>query len=144
YAATRLFVDRACLLQPDFQVTLEDAAHIARICQRLDVMPLAIEMAAARINLLQAAELADRLQDAFQLLTGGSRTALPRQKTLRATLDWSYVLLSEPQGLLLQRLSVFAGGGTLAAVEAVCAGDGIEADGVLDLLAALAGKSLLV
>ncbi len=115
---------------PDFAVTPANAGAVARICQRLDGIPLALEMAAGRMNLLGAEQLADRLDDVFRLLTGGSRTALPRQQTLRATLDWSYELLGQPERLLLQRLSVFAGGCTLEAAEVVCAdteGDGLEA-----------------
>ncbi len=119
--ALRLFVDRARLVLPDYALDAGSAPAVARICQRLDGIPLAIEMAAARVNLLTAQQLADRLDDAFRLLTGGSRTALPRQQTLRETLDWSYKLLSEPERILLQRLSVFAGGASLEAIEAVCA-----------------------
>src|SRR5258708_10049189 len=100
-------------------------------------------MAAARVNLLTAEQLADRLDDAFRLLTVGSRTALPRHQTLRATIDWSYQLLNEAERLLLQRLSVFAGGCTLEAAEAVCAGEGLESDQVLDLLASLVAKSMV-
>ena len=120
-----------------------NAAALARICQRLDGIPLAIEMAAARMNLLSADQLADRLDDAFRLLTGGSRTALPRQQTLRATIDWSYELLSEPERLLLQRLSVFAGGCTLEAAEAVCAGRGPGSRRGAGRAGALVAKSMV-
>ena len=121
YTAVSLFVDRARLVLPDYQATEHNAAALARICQRLDGIPLAIELAAARINVLNAANLAERLDDAFRVLTGGSRTALPRQQTLRAMIDWSYDLLSEAERRILQRLSVFAGGCNLEAAEAVCA-----------------------
>jgi predicted ATPase/DNA-binding CsgD family transcriptional regulator len=140
YGAVRLFVDRARLVLPDYQVTPHNAAGLARICQRLDGMPLAIEMAAARVNMLTADQLADRLGDAFGLLTGGSRTALPRQQTLRATIEWSYQLLTSEERLLFQWLSVFAAGFTLEAVEAVCA---LESANVLDVLASLVAKSMV-
>jgi non-specific serine/threonine protein kinase len=116
----------------------------AQVCRRLDGIPLAIELAAARLAALSLDQLAARLDDRFRLLTGGSRTALPRQQTLRATLDWSYDLLGEGERLLLRRLAVFAGGWTLEAAEAVCAGEGIAPDEVLDLLAGLVAKSLVV
>ena len=141
FVAVRLFVDRARLVLADYQVTADNAVHLARICQRLDGIPLAIEMAAARVKLLSAERLADRLDDAFQLLTGGSRTALPRQQTLRAAIDWSYALLSVEERLLLRRLSVFAGGCTLEAVEAVCAVNA-EGSSTLDGLASLVAKSM--
>jgi predicted ATPase/DNA-binding CsgD family transcriptional regulator len=140
YVAVRLFVDRARLVLPDYQVAPHNAIGLARICQRLDGIPLALEMAAARVNLLTAGQLADRLDDAFRLLTRGSRTALPRQQTLRATIDWSYQLLSPEERLLFQSLSVFAGGCTLEAIEAVCA---TESANVLDRLAALVAKSMV-
>jgi len=153
YAAVRLFMDRARLVLSDYQVSDLNAGALARICQRLDGIPLAIEVAAARVNVLSAERLAERLDDAFRVLTGGSRTALPRQQTLRATIDWSYELLTEPERQLLQRLAVFAGGCTLEAVEVVCA-DAMEAGPepaapliggaeILDLLASLASKSML-
>jgi predicted ATPase/DNA-binding CsgD family transcriptional regulator len=142
-ASVSLFADRAGLVWPDFKVTEHNVATLARICRRIDGLPLAIEMAAARVNLLTVEQIASRLDDVFQLLTGGSRTALPRQQTLRATIDWSYNLLSEAERLLLQRLSVFAGGCGLEAAEAVCTGEGLAADAVLDLLASLVAKSLV-
>src|SRR6202022_2859013 len=108
---------------------------------RLDGIPLALELAAAWIEALTVDQLAARLDQRFLLLTGGSRTALPRQQTLRATLDWSYDLLSEPERRLLNRLSVFAGGWTLGAAEAVCADTGTDRQGVLDLLLPLIRKS---
>jgi predicted ATPase/DNA-binding CsgD family transcriptional regulator len=145
YVAVRLFVDRARLVLPDYQVAAHNAAGLARICQRLDGIPLAIEMAAARVNILTADQLADRLDDAFRLLTGGSRAALPRQQTLRATVDWSYELLSAMERLLFQRLSVFAGGCTLEAAEAVCTdGFGTQPPDVLGILASLVAKSMVV
>jgi predicted ATPase len=141
FVAVRLFVDRARLVLADYKVTNENAIHIARICRRLDGIPLAVEMAAARANLLSAEQLADRLDDAFLLLTSGSRTALPRQKTLRATIDWSYALLSREERWLLQRLSTFSGGCTLEAAESVCPVDG-EGATTLDVLASLVAKSM--
>jgi non-specific serine/threonine protein kinase len=121
YEAVSLFLERARLSQPDFTVTRQNAAAVARICSRLDGIPLALELAAARMKALSVETLHARLDDMFRLLTGGSRTALPRQQTLRALIDWSYDLLSEPEKVMLQRLSVFAGGWTLEAAEEVCA-----------------------
>jgi predicted ATPase/DNA-binding CsgD family transcriptional regulator len=144
YASVRLFVDRARLVLPDYDVTTTNAAAVARVCQRLDGIPLAIEMAAARVNTLTAVQLADRLDDAFRVLASGSRTALPRHKTLRATIDWSYALLTDTERLLLQRLSVFAGGCTLEAAEAVCSSEDLEPGAVMSVLAALAAKSMVV
>jgi predicted ATPase/DNA-binding CsgD family transcriptional regulator len=144
YMAISLFVDRARLVRPDYQVAAHNAAALGRICQRLDGLPLAIEMAAARLNILNADQLAARLDDAFRLLTGGSRSALPRQQTLRATIDWSYELLSDKECLLFQRLSVFAGGCTLEAAEAVCADLSLQPSDVLDLLASLVAKSMVI
>jgi predicted ATPase/DNA-binding CsgD family transcriptional regulator len=153
YTAITLFVDRARLVMPDYKIGAHNSMPLARICQRLDGIPLAIEMAAARVNVLTAASVAERLDDAFRVLTGGSRTALPRQQTLRATIDWSYELLSEPERRLLERLSVFAGGCTLEAAEVICADvteaasepavpeiGGIE---ILELLASLVSKSIV-
>jgi predicted ATPase/DNA-binding CsgD family transcriptional regulator len=153
YMALNLFIDRARLVLPDYQAAAHNIAALARICQRLDGIPLAIEMAAARLSILTAEQLADRLDDTFRLLTGGSRAALPRQQTLRATIDWSYKLLTEPERVLIQRLSVFAGGCTLEAAEAVCAdspGEALEArqailpDDIVDVLASLAAKSMVI
>ncbi len=142
--AARLFVERAIATQPTFAVTTGNAAAVAQICRRLDGIPLAIELAAARIKVLSADQIAARLDDSFRLLTGGSRTGLPRQQTLRATMDWSYDLLSDQERAVLRRLSVFAGGWTLEAAEAVCAGEGVEAADVLDLITQLVNKSLVV
>ena len=144
YEAVRLFIDRASLVSPHFAVDRENAQAIAQICYRLDGIPLAIELAAARIRIMSVEQISKRLDDRFRLLTGGARTALPRQQTLRALIDWSYDLLSEHERLLLRRLSVFAGGWTLEAAEDVCAGDGVEDYDVLDLLAQLVNKSLVV
>jgi len=144
YEAVRLFIDRALLVAPHFVVDKDNAPHIAQICYRLDGIPLAIELAVARIKMLSVEQISKRLDDRFRLLTGGARTALPRQQTLRALIDWSYDILSEKERLLLQRLSVFAGGWTLEAVEEICAGDSIESFDVLDLLTQLVNKSLVV
>ncbi len=143
YEAVRLFVDRTATYQPDFVLTLEIAADVVRICRRLDGIPLALELAAARVRALSVAQVAQRLDDRFRLLTGGGRTVAARQQTLRALIDWSYDLLAEPEQQLLRRLSVFAGGWSLEAAEGVCAGDGLERDGILDLLAHLIDKSLV-
>ena len=142
--AVRLFVNRVALVQPTFALTSENSSAIAQICQRLDGMPLAIELAAARARTLSVQQIAQRLDDRFHLLIGGSRTAEPRQQTLTAALDWSYALLSESERRVLLRLSIFADGATLEAAEAVCAGQGAEAGEVLDLLSRLADKSLVV
>lgn len=120
YESVRLFIDRALLSRADFQVTNRSAPALASICTRLDGIPLAIELAAARVRSLSLEEIDDRLGQRFRLLTGGSRTALPRQQTLRSLIDWSYDLLSDQEKLLLQRLSVFSGGWTLESAEAVC------------------------
>ncbi len=118
--AVQLFVTRAAAVRPDFVLTPANAAAVAQICRRLDGIPLAIELAAARARALDVEQIAARLDDRFGLLAGSSRSAPPRQQTLRATLDWSHELLSEPERALLRRLSVFAGGWTLEAAEAVC------------------------
>jgi predicted ATPase/DNA-binding SARP family transcriptional activator len=156
YEAVRLFVERAAAVFPAFTVSSENAPAIAQICHRLDGIPLAIELAAARMSVLTVEQTAARLTDAFRLLTGGSRTALPRQQTLRATIDWSYNLLCLPERSLLCRLSVFAGGWTLEAAEAVCADPEeetldpasslilISSRDVLDLLMQLVNKSLVI
>jgi predicted ATPase len=144
FEAVQLFADRAALSQPSFTLTPANAPAVTRICHRLDGIPLAIELAAARVKALPLEQIAARLDDRFRLLTGGSRTALPRQQTLRALIDWSYDLLTEPERTLLRRLSVFAGGWDLEAAEAVCAGDGMEEWEVLDRLTALVEKSLVL
>ena len=144
YEAVRLFIDRSLLVAPHFLVNKDNAPYIAQICYRLDGIPLAIELAAARVKVLSVEQISARLSDRFRLLTGGSRTALPRQQTLRALIDWSYDLLTGNERLLLCRLAVFSGGWTLEAAEEVCAGEGIEAYDVLELLNQLVNKSLVV
>jgi non-specific serine/threonine protein kinase len=144
YSAVQLFVERARQSNPSFQLSRSNAGLVAQICHHLDGIPLAIEMAAARVKALSVAQIAARLADRFQLLTGGSRAALPRQRTLQATLDWSHDLLSEAERILFRRLCVFAGSWTLEAVEAVCAGEGITPGEVLDVLTHLVEKSLVV
>ncbi len=141
--AVRLFVERATASQPKFALTVQNAGTVAQICKRLDGIPLAIELAAARVKVLSVEQIASRLDDRFRLLTGGSRTALPRQQTLRAMVDWSYSLLSEKEQILFRRLAVFVGGWTLEAAEAVCSGADLEPDEVLDLLTRLVDKSLV-
>ncbi|CAN5703105.1 hypothetical protein BH23CHL2_BH23CHL2_24040 [soil metagenome] len=141
--AVQLFCDRARFVQPDFELTPGNAATIATICRRLDGLPLAIELAAARVSLLSLEQLADRLINPLQVLAGGRRTDEPRQQTLRATLDWSFDLLDAPERLLLIRLSVCTGGWGLDAAEAICSGDGVNRRDVLGLLAQLVDKSLV-
>ncbi len=143
-AAVRLFVERAATVQPDFALTDENAVAVAQITQSLDGIPLAIELAAARTNVLSAEQIADRLDDSFRLLTRGRRTDLPRHQTLRGAVEWSYQLLSEPERLLFDRLSVFRGGFTLEAAEEVCSGAGLESYEALDVLSQLVDKSLVV
>jgi predicted ATPase/class 3 adenylate cyclase len=143
FEAVQLFSDRAVLARADFEVTNQNAPTLASICYRLDGIPLAIELAAARVRLLSVEEINRKLDQRFRLLTGGSRTALPRQQTLRSLIDWSYDLLRDPEKLLLQRLSIFAGGWTLEAAEQVCSGAGVEDREALDLLTSLADKSLV-
>lgn len=142
--AARLFIDRAIAVQPSFRVSESNAACIAEICHRLDGIPLAIELAAARVRAIGIETIAARLNDRFRLLTGGDRSALPRQRTLSALIDWSHELLSEPERVLFRRLAVFAGGFTLEAAEAVAADDVLAEADVLDVLARLVEKSLVV
>lgn len=139
-----LFVERARAVQTRFELTELNGPLLANVCQQLDGIPLAIELAAARLDGLTLEQVAARLHQRFRLLTSGSRVALPRQQTLRATLDWSYDLLDDLEKRLLNRVAVFARGWTLEAAEAVCAGQGIEAHDVLDLLLRLVRKSLVV
>jgi len=144
--AVRLFVERARAVAPEFELTPATAATVARICVRLDGIPLAIELAAARVRVLSVAQIAERLDDRFRLLAGASRTALPHQQTLRAAMDWSYDLLTEPERALLRRLAVFAGGWTLEAAESICGDDGtagVGGEAILDLLTRLVDKSLV-
>ncbi len=142
--AVMLFVDRARLQLPSFALPGDDWSAVASICRRLDGMPLAIELATARLRSMSLAQLQDRLEHRFGLLTGGSRTALPRQQTLRALVDWSHDLLSEPEQVLLRRLSVFRGGFDLEAAEAVCALDDLSTAAIVDLLTSLVDKSMVV
>lgn len=142
--AVALFVDRATLIDRSFVLGDDAAPTVAEICRRLDGIPLAIELAAARINMLSLSSLAQRLDERFKILTGTSRAALPRQKTLRALIDWSYDLLSSQEQALFKRLSIFSGSFSLDSVTAVCATDDIEPSGVWDLLCSLADKSLVV
>ncbi len=142
--SVQLFVARVAAVFPEFTLTVENGAWVAEICRRLDGMPLAIELAAARARALSVKQISERLDDRFNLLTAGSRTAPARQQTLAAALDWSYALLSEAERRVLQRLAIFAGGATLSAAEAVCSSDAVPADQVLDLLSRLVDKSLVV
>ncbi|HUG33889.1 MAG TPA: adenylate/guanylate cyclase domain-containing protein, partial [Anaerolineales bacterium] len=143
YEAVELFIERALLAQPHFIVTKNNAPAIAQICSRLDGIPLAIELAASRVSALSADQIAARLDDRFRLLTGGARTSLPRHQTLRATIDWSYDLLSENEKILLRRLAVFVGGWTLEAAESICGEGGSDFD-AFDLLTHLVDKSLVI
>jgi predicted ATPase/class 3 adenylate cyclase len=142
-AALRLFSERASLVRPGFVAEGADGAAVARICRRLDFLPLAIELAAARVRMMPPARIAAGLDDRFRLLTGGSPAGLPHQRTLETSVAWSHDLLDGAERALLRRLAVFAGGFTLEAAEEVCAGDGIERHAVLDLLAGLIDKSLV-
>ena len=142
YAAVRLFVERASFGQPGFALSAQNVAAVVQICRRLDGIPLAIELAAARLLALSSAQLATRLDDRFRLLTSGNRAAPERHQTLRAVVDWSYGLLTPAERALFARLAVFAGGFTLDAAEAVCAGDDLDPADVLDLLSQLVEKSL--
>jgi predicted ATPase/class 3 adenylate cyclase/DNA-binding CsgD family transcriptional regulator len=142
--ATALFADRARLARPDFTVTDDNAATVGEICARLDGVPLAIELAAARVRALSLAEILGSLHDRFRLLTGGARTAVRRQQTLRASVDWSHALLTEPERVLLRRLAVFLGGFDLDAAQAVAGGGEVQRYQVLDQLTLLVDKSLVV
>jgi non-specific serine/threonine protein kinase len=142
--AIRLFVDRAVVSFPRFAFTNNNASLVVELCRRLDGIPLAIELAAARLKVLTLEQLVARLDDCFQLLSGSKRTELPRHQTLRATIDWSYNLLREQERALQRRLSVFAGECTLEAVEEICSGEGIDRTDVLDLLSHLIDKSLVL
>jgi len=139
YEAVQLFLERAIAANPKLSLTDKNAAAVAQICRRLDGIPLALELAAARVSVFSLEQIASRLDDRFKLLTGGSRTALPRQQTLRALIDWSFDILSEPERALLERLSVFSGGWTFEAAEATSP----DLD-VLNVLAQLVNKSLVV
>src|SRR5580700_4470998 len=142
--AVQLLRDRASAVRRDLAVDARTLSMMARVCRALDGMPLAIELAAARLRTMSIDQLANRLDERFRLLTSGSRTALPRHKTLRAVVDWSWELLTDAEQTVLRRLSVFSGGAGLEAAERVCAGHGVEPGQVLELLTALAEKSLLL
>ena len=142
--AIELFTDRARHVRPDFHRTDDNTTAVTEICRRLDGMPLAIELAAARIRALSLTEILDSLHDRFRLLTGGARTAVRRQQTLRASVDWSYMLLTEPERVVFRRLAVFLGGFELDATRAVAGGGEVQPYQVLDLLTLLIDKSLVV
>lgn len=162
YEAVQLFIERALLIQPAFQVTMLNAPAIAQICHRLDGIPLALELAAARIKALPVEKIAERLEDRFRLLNSGNRTGLPHHQTLRSLVDWSYDLLSDAERVLLRRLAIFAGGWTLEAAESICSGERagalaggpiattsptfveLPAEDVLELLTRLVEKSLVI
>lgn len=144
YEAIRLFYDRARLSASDFSLTESNSPVVAEICRRLDGIPLAIELAAARVNALSIEQIAARLHESFKLLTSGGRTKLARQQTLQASIEWSWNLISDPERVLLRRLSVFARGWTLEAAESICSDEDIEPQQVLDLLTQLVLKSLVV
>jgi predicted ATPase/DNA-binding CsgD family transcriptional regulator len=142
--AVELFVERAASVEPRFSLTIENAEAIVRICRKLDGIPLAIELAAARVKVMSVEQIAARMDDLFRLLSTGSRTALPRHQTLRALIEWSYGLLSDEEQVVFRKLAVFSGGWSLEAAEAICAVEGIEIYEVLDLLSRLVDKSLVI
>ena len=142
--AIALFTDRARHVRPDFVVTDANSATVTEICRRLDGIPLAIELAAARVRALSLAQILDSLHNRFRLLTGGARTAVRRQQTLRASVDWSHALLTEPERVLFRRAAVFMGGFDLDAAQAVCGGSDVERYQTLDQLTLLIEKSLVV
>ena len=144
YDAVALFTERALAGNARFEITDENAAHVTEICRRLDGIPLAIELAAARVKVLSPQQLAQKLDARFRVLTGGDRSALPRQQTLRATIDWSFDLLGERERALFRRLSIFAGGCSLQAATAICSGEGMDEWEVLDSISSLVDKSLVV
>jgi predicted ATPase/DNA-binding CsgD family transcriptional regulator len=144
FDAVCLFVERATKARPNFRLTNDNAVPLVQICHRLDGIPLAIELAAARVRGLTVEQVAGGLDDRFRLLTGGARTVLPRQQTLQASVDWGFELLSEAERAVFRRLAVFAGGFTLDAAEQVAAGEGVERVEVLDVLLGLVDKSMVV
>lgn len=144
YASVRLFIERALSVNPEFRVNNNSAPALAEICSRLDGIPLAIELAAARTKVMSVEKINERLDDSFKLLTGGIRTALPRQQTLKALIDWSYDLLSENEKLLLVRLSVFNGSWSLEAAEEICSDGKISDAEILDLMSQLVEKSVII
>jgi non-specific serine/threonine protein kinase len=143
YEGIHLFVERASAAKSDFTLTEQNALSVAQVCQHLDGVPLAIELAAARVKMMSVGEIAKHLDDRFDLLTAGSRTAFPRHQTLRAAIDWSYDLLSQPERLFFSRISVFAGGFTLNAAKEIATGDGVSKTQVIHLLGQLINKSLV-
>ncbi|MBK8982723.1 MAG: tetratricopeptide repeat protein [Ignavibacteria bacterium] len=144
FEAVRLFIERALSVSPNFRVNNENASALAGICFQLDGIPLAIELAAARVKILPLEKIYEKLSDRFRLLTGGSRTMLPRQQTLSAMIDWSYDLLNDKEKILFERLSVFTGGWTLEAAEKICSDEMIEDFEVIDILSGLIDKSLVI
>src|SRR5919107_2985803 len=144
YESARLFVERAASVKANFKLTEQNAPAVAQVCYRLDGIPLAIELAAARTKVLSVEEIADRLSESFGLLSAGSRKAMPRHRTLHATMDWSHELLGRKERALFRRLSVFAGDFALEAAESVCVGEDLERDEMLELLSHLVDKSLVV
>jgi predicted ATPase len=144
YESVRLFVERAKGRDPSFSLSPKNALAVTEICRRLEGIPLAIELAATRVGTLSIEQISERLTNSLKLLTGGSKTQMPKQRTLRGALDWSYELLSEEEKKFVGRFSVFAGGWTLEASEAVGSGEDIEEGEVLDLLSGLVEKSLVV
>jgi non-specific serine/threonine protein kinase len=144
YEGIHLFVERTGAVKSDFRLNKKNALAVVQICQRLDGIPLAIELAAARAKTMSVDQIAARLNDRFHLLTAENRTTQPRHQTLRAAIDWSYDLLSDDERHLFCRLSVFSGGWTLESAEAVCSGEGIEKRNILNLLARLVDKSLVI
>jgi predicted ATPase/class 3 adenylate cyclase/DNA-binding CsgD family transcriptional regulator len=144
FDAVRLFLDRAAKARPNFVLGVDNAPFVAQVCSRLDGIPLAIELSAARVRAMTVEQVAAGLDDRFRLLTGGARTVLPRQQTLQASVDWGYALLGDAERVVFRRLSVFAGGFSLDAAEQVVAGDGLEPVEVLDLLLGLVDKSMVL
>jgi len=144
YESVKLFLDRAVSINANFKLTSDNIYNVAELCKKLDGIPLAIELAAKRVNVLPVDKILARLDDRFKLLTSGSSTALPRQKTLRAMIDWSYDMLNQNEQLLLQRLSVFMGGWTLEAAEVICSDEEIDEFEVLDMMNSLLDKSLIL
>jgi non-specific serine/threonine protein kinase len=144
YESVRLFIERSLVVDPKFRVSNENTRALAEICSRLDGIPLALELAAARTKVLSVEKIYERLDDRFRFLTGGKRTALPRQQTLRALIDWSYDLLTEEEKILWCRLSVFSGGWTLEAAEEICSDETISKSLILDLLSQLTEKSVII
>jgi predicted ATPase/class 3 adenylate cyclase len=144
FEAVQLFIDRASSMRHDFKITNENASAIVQLCHHLDGIPLAIELAAARIKVMTVEKILENISNRFRLLTDGNRTALPRQQTLRALIDWSYDLLSEKEKTLFRRLSVFSGGWSLEAAEEICCDDEIMEYEIIDLISDLTDKSIII